>query len=179
MKSRNWLTNIGLLALLSFGYGCQNPQIDRIDINGKSIGNKIPTSLYGVFFEEISHSGDGGIYAEMIQNRGFEDGTLPSGTILKNGYACAPSQHCYSNDSINEFKIKWNDNKSMNAWNIISHDGSKVAYDISTAYPLNSATPHSLHINLEMNKSPLSIINHGYWGIAVCIFRRIPVQHFR
>ena len=36
MKSRNWLTNIGLLALLSFGYGCQNPQIDRIDINGKS-----------------------------------------------------------------------------------------------------------------------------------------------
>ena len=54
MKSRNWLTNIGLLALLSFGYGCQNPQIDRIDINGKSIGNKIPTSLYGVFFEEIS-----------------------------------------------------------------------------------------------------------------------------
>lgn len=167
MKSRNWLTNIGLLALLSFGYGCQNPQIDRIDINGKSIGNKIPTSLYGVFFEEISHSGDGGIYAEMIQNRGFEDGTLPSGTILKNGYACAPSQHCYSNDSINEFKIKWNDNKSMNAWSIISHDGSKVAYDISKAYPLNSATPHSLHINLEMNKSPLSIINHGYWGIAV------------
>ena len=52
MKSRNWLTNIGLLALLSFGYGCQNPQIDRIDINGKSIGNKIPTSLYGVFLKK-------------------------------------------------------------------------------------------------------------------------------
>ena len=29
--------------------------------------------LYGIFFEEINRAGDGGIYAEMIQNRSFED----------------------------------------------------------------------------------------------------------
>ena len=29
--------------------------------------------LYGIFFEEINRAGEGGIYAEMIQNRSFED----------------------------------------------------------------------------------------------------------
>lgn len=29
--------------------------------------------LYGIFFEEINHAGDGGLYAELVQNRSFED----------------------------------------------------------------------------------------------------------
>ena len=28
---------------------------------------------YGIFFEEINHAGDGGLYAELIRNRSFED----------------------------------------------------------------------------------------------------------
>ena len=28
---------------------------------------------YGLFFEEINHAGDGGLYAELIRNRSFED----------------------------------------------------------------------------------------------------------
>ncbi len=35
-------------------------------------------TLYGSFMEEISHAFDGGIYAELIQNRSFEEGVLPS-----------------------------------------------------------------------------------------------------
>lgn len=30
---------------------------------------------YGIFFEEINHAGDGGLYAELIRNRSFEDNT--------------------------------------------------------------------------------------------------------
>ncbi len=33
----------------------------------------ISSTLYGLFFEDINHAADGGIYAEMIQNRSFED----------------------------------------------------------------------------------------------------------
>ena len=36
-------------------------------------GIKVSPTLYGIFFEEINRSGDGGIYAEMINNRSFED----------------------------------------------------------------------------------------------------------
>lgn len=33
----------------------------------------ISPTLYGLFFEDINHAADGGIYAEMIQNRSFEN----------------------------------------------------------------------------------------------------------
>ena len=28
--------------------------------------------LFGIFFEDINHAADGGLYAELIQNRAFE-----------------------------------------------------------------------------------------------------------
>jgi len=36
-------------------------------------GHAVSPSLYGVFFEEINHAGDGGIYAEMVRNRTFKE----------------------------------------------------------------------------------------------------------
>lgn len=36
-------------------------------------GARISPTLYGAFFEEINHAGDGGLYAELISNRSFED----------------------------------------------------------------------------------------------------------
>ncbi len=40
-------------------------------------GVKISPMLYGIFFEEINHAGDGGLYAELIRNRSFEDSDKP------------------------------------------------------------------------------------------------------
>jgi len=39
--------------------------------------HRIPPTLWGIFFEEINHAGEGGLYAEMVKNRSFE---APSGT---------------------------------------------------------------------------------------------------
>lgn len=36
-------------------------------------GIAVSPTLYGAFFEDINRAGDGGLYAEMIQNRSFED----------------------------------------------------------------------------------------------------------
>ncbi|XP_061360541.1 alpha-L-arabinofuranosidase 1-like [Gastrolobium bilobum] len=43
-------------------------------------GRKIPETFMGVFFEEINHAGAGGLWAELVSNRGFESGgqTVPS-----------------------------------------------------------------------------------------------------
>ncbi len=35
--------------------------------------------MYGIFLEEINHGVDGGLYAELIRNRGFEDSRPPEG----------------------------------------------------------------------------------------------------
>ena len=32
----------------------------------------LPETLYGLFYEDINYSGDGGLYAELVQNRSFE-----------------------------------------------------------------------------------------------------------
>lgn len=47
-----------------------NPQLT---INPLNPGIQISPHLWGVFFEEINHAGDGGLYAELIRNRSFED----------------------------------------------------------------------------------------------------------
>ena len=44
-----------------------------IDLNNKGLA--ISPTHYGIFFEDINHAADGGLYAELIKNRSFEDAT--------------------------------------------------------------------------------------------------------
>ena len=37
-----------------------------------ALGHSIPDDLFGLFFEDINYAADGGLYAEMLENRGFE-----------------------------------------------------------------------------------------------------------
>lgn len=144
-----------------------SPEADRITIDIAQEGAEVPASLYGVFFEEITHSGDGGLYAEMVVNRGFEDGNLPSGTTYKDGYAVAKSLPCYSNDSINHFKVKWADGKAMNGWQVGCEGGQAPTYAVVDNQPLHPATPHALYLDLSKSASPVHVINQGYGGMAL------------
>ncbi|MGA2866316.1 MAG: alpha-L-arabinofuranosidase C-terminal domain-containing protein [Verrucomicrobiota bacterium] len=45
-------------------------------------GPKVSPTLYGIFFEEINCAGDGGLYAEMVRNRSFEDSNQPDHWLL-------------------------------------------------------------------------------------------------
>ena len=40
-------------------------------------GPKVSPLLWGIFFEDINCSADGGIYAELVRNRSFEDSDKP------------------------------------------------------------------------------------------------------
>lgn len=154
------------LGVLISVLACQQP-VDVVTIDLSREGAEIPSSLYGIFFEEITHSGDGGLYAEMIKNRGFEDGTLPSGTVLKEGRAVAAPLSCYSNDSINHFSIAWDDSLFMEGWEVKCMDGTVPVSEITDEKPLNSATPHALFVDLGTAAAEVQIINSGYWGIAI------------
>src|SRR5215213_4956107 len=50
-----------------------------ITIHADQPGPTVSPLLYGIFFEEINRAGDGGLYAEMVQNRSFEDADEPVG----------------------------------------------------------------------------------------------------
>ncbi|MGB9877555.1 MAG: alpha-N-arabinofuranosidase, partial [bacterium] len=50
--------------------------------------HKISPLLWGIFFEEINHAGDGGLYAELVRNRDFEEADKPVGwSIVREGEA--------------------------------------------------------------------------------------------
>jgi hypothetical protein len=49
----------------------------RISVNVAEPSHEIPRTLWGVFFEDINLSADGGIYPELVKNRSFEDGDKP------------------------------------------------------------------------------------------------------
>jgi alpha-L-arabinofuranosidase len=53
-----------------------------LTIHADQLGNPVSPLLYGIFFEEINRAGDGGVYAEMIRNRSFEDADTPEGWSL-------------------------------------------------------------------------------------------------
>lgn len=68
MNKKTVLT-LGLLGLCTAPIAAQM----QIDIDAAQQGIKISPMENGIFFEDINHAADGGLYAELIRNRSFED----------------------------------------------------------------------------------------------------------
>lgn len=45
----------------------------KFDFDMSRRGQMMSEDHYGIFYEEINHAGDGGLYAELVRNRSFED----------------------------------------------------------------------------------------------------------
>lgn len=66
------LIAIGLLATVG----------SAINITVSATGGNLTSPLqYGIMFEDINYSGDGGIYAELIRNRAFKGSTVYPSTV--------------------------------------------------------------------------------------------------
>src|ERR1043166_288327 len=48
-----------------------------ISVQADKPGHRISPTLWGIFFEDINLSADGGIYPELVRNRSFEDADKP------------------------------------------------------------------------------------------------------
>ena len=133
-------------------------------------GNTIPETMYGIFFEEINHAGDGGLYAEMIQNRGFEEHAVPGGMTYEDGYVYAPHSLNIDSQDYTDFYMYWDvESKKYEGWEI-SSSGCTLDYDVvEMDDPLTDATPDALCLNItDASANPrVYVDNEGYWGIAV------------
>ncbi len=61
-----------LALALAIGSMNLNAQTHEFNITPKKLGAAIPSTLYGIFFEDINYAADGGLYGEMVKNRSFE-----------------------------------------------------------------------------------------------------------
>lgn len=65
---------LGVLACaLASGVGCVGSEAS-LKVQVDKPGFAISPMLWGIFFEDINHSADGGLYAELVRNISFEDG---------------------------------------------------------------------------------------------------------
>jgi len=71
------LTNLGAVWLLAAGLPAAPAAPAAITVAVSQPGHKVSATLWGIFFEDINLSVDGGLYAELVRNRNFEDSDKP------------------------------------------------------------------------------------------------------
>ncbi len=70
------IRQIFAFTLLSMVQAASAQVIINIDANQR--GPMVSPTHYGIFYEDINHAADGGLYAELIRNRSFEDDSVPA-----------------------------------------------------------------------------------------------------
>ncbi|HEY8984182.1 MAG TPA: alpha-L-arabinofuranosidase C-terminal domain-containing protein [Streptomyces sp.] len=78
MSRTRWRLALGATALLLASAGlpvnaqAADPTDYTLTVDPTAQGARIADTMYGVFFEDINRAADGGLYAELVQNRSFE-----------------------------------------------------------------------------------------------------------
>lgn len=93
--------------------------------------------LMGIFFEDINYAADGGLYAELIQNRGFE----------------------YKLTDKKGRDKSWDSRKS---WSL---SGTGGAFTVDTLSPIHPNQQH--YAVFTIDKVGVSLVNEGFDGIAL------------
>ena len=118
-------------------------------------GPRVSPTLYGIFFEEINCSGDGGLYAEMVRNRSFEDSDQPLHwtTVASGGAQCelkVDTERPMSEKNPRSLKVT------------VSGTGGRagVANDGYWGIPLTQGAVYNLSLNVRAGadfKGPLTV----------------------
>ncbi len=132
-------THLAALALLgSLSAAALAAQPITLKVDTAAPGKAISPDLVGIFYEDLSHAADGGLYAELVQNRDFE-------------YSPAD-------------KAGWH---QLTAWQVVHLDGARGTLAAQFDRPLNANTPHYALLTIESPDGQVGLRNEGFDGIAV------------
>ena len=100
----------------------------------------ISPDLFGIFFEDLNYAADGGLYAELIQNRSFE---------------YRPVDH-----------VGWD---AFTGWELVYRGRARGGYIIGDANPLHPNNPYYLEMdcNAEGEDAAVGLVNSGFDGIVL------------
>ena len=157
--------NIGLCILSS----CSNslsPHREEIIINLQERGSDISPTMYGVFFEEINHAGDGGLYAELIQNRSFEENEKPAGYHIVGDKLIPCSKPYHLTGEVRDRSYNWCTDE-VRGWSLQAKDSLAAQMRLTKEHPKFETAPNNLKLTITDISSPVSLINEGYWGMGI------------
>jgi alpha-N-arabinofuranosidase len=109
----------------------------------------ISPHLFGVFFEDLNYAADGGLYAELIQNRSFEYNAVA--------------------------QPDWN---NLTSWEVITRGGGKGSLRAADAFPLHANNPHYAAFAIETPGEGVGLVNPGFDGIPVTAGEKYELSFF-
>lgn len=135
--------------------------MNKLEINTKKPIIKTEDSLYGLFFEDINRSGDGGLYPELLRNRTFDDTICPEDLKRK------------EKDFVNEtgWVFEYQQGEGLKRWKekveettIPAWYGENAEIKLSTDDTLNDKRAVALEVNFKKGGK---IYNIGFSGVPV------------
>lgn len=132
-------TLIGALGSIALSAAVSLAAPAKLEIDLGARGPAIPANFYGLMTEEINYSYDGGLFAELIRNRTFQD--PPAGLSGRDPRPPAGGIPPH--------------------WSVV---GAATA-GTNRLDPVNAALP--LNLRLTLSGGTGGVANNGYWGIPV------------
>ena len=113
---------------------------NTVDIQVSNDEVQICPDLYGIFFEDINYAADGGLYAEMVQNRSFQYSPLDN--------------------------TGWD---AFTGWKIEYRNGSRGSYVLSNANALHPNNPYYVELNCNAGRDGQAVVlvNSGFDGMVL------------
>ena len=137
MLTRRILLSLPVLLFTVFVGQFAAAQRATLTVHADAQGKPISPDLFGIFFEDLNYAADGGLYAELVQNRSFE-------------YSIADNKNF----------------TPLTAWELVQRDGGKGSVAVETESPLNANNPHYAVLTVA-SAGQVGLRNNGYDGIPL------------
>lgn len=136
------LLAICLLAFAANAFAKDQAPKLSLDLSKQDL--KVSPMLYGLMTEEINHSYDGGLYAELIRNRVFKD----------------------SEKGPDFWSLVQADTAAHASIKLIAANPNSIPFD-EQRHSINGALTTCLRLTVPKAGVKVGIANEGYWGIPV------------
>ena len=110
----------------------------QISVDIAAAGTPISPDLVGIFFEDLNYAADGGLYAELVQNRSFEYRATEQPT--------------------------WG---PLTGWELVRRDGGTGDLWADSTYPIHPNNPHCALVHITNAGGGVGLSNAGFDGIPV------------
>lgn len=135
----HWLLRMVLVGVILTASAVSGGATQTITLTVEADQTKpISTDLIGIFFEDINYAADGGLYAELVQNRSFN----------------------YQPTA----RLNWN---AFTAWELVTRGGGRGSVDIDESLPIHPNNPRYVVLHINQVGSGVGLSNAGYGGIAI------------
>lgn len=144
-----FFNRVGAVVLSVCAVGALMAEPVTVSVDASAKGKAISRELVGIFFEDINYAADGGLYAELVQNRSFEyQATEQPG---------------------------WT---PLTGWELVARGGAKLKWEVDDSEPLHPNNRQCAILKVAAVGEGAGISNAGFGGIAVEAGERYDVSLF-